>query len=130
MLGGWEKYDFRGRIAVKAADDGFNGKLNWKQQRAEFEATVSGPLGIGTVRIAGNGGAVTVTDKDGVKTRLRDAETDLQARYGWTIPVQSLRYWALGLPDPARRPKSRRSMPRPHPTESGRRRIPPARCAP
>ena len=22
-------------------------------------------------------------------------------RYGWTIPVSSLRYWALGIPDPA-----------------------------
>ena len=30
-----------------------------------------------------------------------DVETDLKIRYGWTLPVTSLRYWALGIPDPA-----------------------------
>ncbi len=31
---------------------------------------------------------------------LGDVEADLRLRYGWTIPVNSLRYWALGIPDP------------------------------
>ena len=42
-----------------------------------------------------------LTDKDGEKTRLEDAEPELLWRYGWTIPVDSLRYWALGIPDPS-----------------------------
>jgi len=46
-------------------------------------------------------GRLQLTDKDGNRTVLDDAETDLYFRYGWTIPVQSLRYWALGIPDPA-----------------------------
>jgi outer membrane lipoprotein LolB len=44
---------------------------------------------------------VILTDKDGVQTVLQDAESELQWRYGWTIPVHSLRYWALGIPDPS-----------------------------
>ena len=56
---------------------------------------------MGTVRIEGDSGAVVLTDKDGSQTELRDAETELRWRYGWTIPVASLRYWALGIPDPA-----------------------------
>jgi outer membrane lipoprotein LolB len=95
-----DQFDFNGRIAVKAGDDGFNGKLRWYQESADFRATVSGPLGIGTVRIAGDGDIVRVTDKDGVTTVLADVEADLYVRYGWTIPVESLRYWALGIPDP------------------------------
>ena len=43
---------------------------------------------------------MTVTDNDGAVTELTDAERDLRAMYGWTIPVGSLRYWALGIPDP------------------------------
>ena len=39
--------------------------------------------------------------KNGDRTVLEDAENDLYLRYGWTIPVGSLRYWALGIPDPA-----------------------------
>jgi outer membrane lipoprotein LolB len=101
VLAGLQDWEFKGRIAVKAGDDGFNGKFNWAQQGEVFAATVSGPLGVGTVRIEGDGRSVVLTDKDGVATVLEDAETELYWRYGWTIPVESLRYWALGIPDPA-----------------------------
>ena len=101
VLGRAEKFEFTGRIAVSAGDDGFNGKIRWLQDGANFEATVGGPLGIGTVRIAGDGRAIVHTDKDGVRTELQDAEAELLNRYGWTIPVQSMRFWALGIPDPS-----------------------------
>lgn len=101
LLAGLRDWAFMGRIAVKAGDDGFNGKFNWAQQGDAFEATVGGPLGIGTVRIEGEGRRITLTDKDGEKTLLRDVESELNYRYGWTIPVASLRYWALGIPDPS-----------------------------
>lgn len=100
VLGALRDWQFSGRIAVSAGDDGFNGKMRWVQDQEAFSATVSGPLGAGKVRIEGDGRSVTLTDKDGVRTRLRDAEADLQFRYGWTIPIASLRYWALGIPDP------------------------------
>lgn len=100
VLGQVDQFDFNGRIAVKAGDDGFNGKLRWYQDAADFRATVSGPLGIGTVRIEGDDRVVEVTDKDGVTSVLADVEAELYYRYGWTIPVESLRYWALGIPDP------------------------------
>lgn len=101
VLGAIDDYEFNGRIAVRAGDDGFNAKLRWAQRATGFSATVGGPLGIGTVRIESSGDRVELTDKDGVTTVLRDVEPDLYARYGWTIPVTSLRYWALGIPDPA-----------------------------
>jgi len=101
VLGSREEWEFSGRIGVRANDDGFNGKLRWAQHADAFQATVSGPLGIGTVRIEGDGKTAILTDKDGVRTELLDVEEDLTYRYGWTIPVASLRYWALGIPDPA-----------------------------
>jgi outer membrane lipoprotein LolB len=53
------------------------------------------------VRIEGRDGRVRVTDEDGQVTELEDADAGLREMYGWTLPVTSLRYWALGLPDPA-----------------------------
>ena len=100
VLGTLRDWQFKGRIAVKAGDEGFNGKINWSQQDDTFNATVGGPLGMGTVRIEGDGQSVVLTDKDGEKTVLTDAELELRYRYGWSIPVASLRYWALGIPDP------------------------------
>jgi outer membrane lipoprotein LolB len=101
VLAGLDEWEFSGRIAVKTATDGFNGKLRWSQDKNEFEVTASGPLGAGAVRIEGDGRSVTLTDKNGVTTELEDAELEFRYRYGWTIPVQSLRYWALGIPDPS-----------------------------
>lgn len=101
VLGNLQEWEFIGRIAVKAADEGFNGKFNWAQNDEAFNASVGGPLGIGTVRIESDGRSVVLTDNDGVQTSLNDAETELRYRYGWTIPVTSLRYWALGIPDPS-----------------------------
>ena len=101
VLGGVTEWEFSGRIAVSAGEEGFNGKIRWSQSGDAFKASVSGPLGIGTVRVEGNGDSVVHTDKHGVHTELENAEHDLLHLYGWTIPVASLRYWALGLPDPA-----------------------------
>ena len=102
-LGGWEQrqyllgqindWEFNGRIGVVAGEDGFNGSLRWAQDGDDFQATVSGPLGIGTVRLEGDERRVRLTDKDGNITALENAETDLYLRYGWTIPVRSLRFW-------------------------------------
>lgn len=100
VLGGLDEWEFNGRIGVRTGEDGFNGKLRYVQARRGFEATVSGPLGIGTVRLEGDDRSITLTDNDGVRTELEDAELELRYRYGWTIPVASLRYWALGIPDP------------------------------
>ncbi len=101
VLGTIANWEFKGRIAVKAGDEGFNGKFDWTQTGDDFDATVGGPLGIGTVRIEGDDRVIVLTDKDGVRTVLVDPETELLHRYGWTIPVASLRYWALGIPDPS-----------------------------
>jgi outer membrane lipoprotein LolB len=110
-LGGWEsrkavleqleEWEFAGRIGVSAGDEGFNGKLWWRQDGVVFRARISGPLGVGTIFINGDRREMTLTDRDGVVTELDDAEAELRARYGWTIPVTSLRYWVLGIPDPA-----------------------------
>lgn len=101
VLAETDRWDFAGRIGVSAGDDGFNGKLWWHQDGRVFRARISGPLGVGTVFINGNGAELTVTDNDGIATQLDDAESDLRRRYGWTIPVRSLRHWALGIPDPS-----------------------------
>ena len=96
-----DEYEFAGRVGVSAGDEGFNGKLWWRQDGIVYRARISGPIGVGTVFVNGNGPEVTLTDRDGIVTELENAERDLRSRYGWTIPVTSLRYWALGIPDPS-----------------------------
>ncbi|MDA0678948.1 MAG: lipoprotein insertase outer membrane protein LolB [Proteobacteria bacterium] len=102
-----DEWEFAGRIGVSAGDEGFNGKLWWRQDGTVFRARISGPLGVGTIFINGDRHELTLTDQDGVVTELVDAEIELRERFGWTIPVTSLRYWALGIPDPSSDSKAR-----------------------
>ena len=101
VLAAIPEWAFTGRIGVSAGTEGFNGKIRWNQVENGFSATVSGPLGVGAIKINGDSGRVTVIDKDGQEIELTNPEEDLRSMYGWTIPVTSLRYWALGIPDPA-----------------------------
>ncbi len=101
LLIGVDEWEFAGRIGVSAGDVGFNGQLWWRQDGIVFRVRISGPLGVGTVFINGDRRELTVTDRDGTVTELVDAEVELRQMYGWTIPVTSLRFWALGIPDPA-----------------------------
>jgi len=86
---------------VRAGDEGFNGKIWWRQDGIVYRARLSGPIGVGTVFVNGDGREATLTDRDGVVTELDDADVDIRTGYGWTIPVTSLRFWALGIPDPS-----------------------------
>ena len=102
LLGGLDAWAFNGRVAVRTAADGFNGKLRYRHTGDNFEAVLSGPLGIGTVQLVRDEGVLVFTDKDGIVTEFTDPEIDLEYRFGWDVPLESLRYWALGIPDPAR----------------------------
>ena len=99
VLGDLDEWGFTGRVAVKTADDGFNAKLRYRHIDGEFHARVSGPLGMGTVEFASDGPTLRYTDRDGVESLM--APEELALRFGWNVPLASLRYWALGIPDPA-----------------------------
>lgn len=101
ILAGVDEWEFDGRIGVSAGDEGFNGQLQWRQDGVVYRARINGPLGVGTVFLNGDHRELTLTDSQGIVTELEDAEADIRRLYGWTIPVTSLRYWALGIPDPA-----------------------------
>ena len=53
------------------------------------------------MRIEGDDRSVLLTDKDGLEIALVDAELEYRLRYGSTSPMRSVRFWALGIPDPS-----------------------------
>ena len=104
VLSALDEWGFNARIAVRSGEDGFNGKLRYVQTGSGFEATLSGPLGMGTVQLTGGAEEVVYIGKDGIETRFKhpDVEVELEHRLGWNVPWSSLRYWALGIPEPGR----------------------------
>lgn len=86
------RFDLQGRLAVASGEEGFTAALRWSQRAERARLEVDGPLGVGGLRV------------ELVQGRLRDEalRAELEQRLGFVLPVESLRYWMLGVPDPAR----------------------------
>jgi outer membrane lipoprotein LolB len=96
-----ETFDLTGRIAVAAAQEGFNAKLRWQQQGKQSDLALDGPLGVGGVRIESNGDSLKVINSRGEQLDSAAAKREIEARLGFEPPIASLRYWVLGVPDPS-----------------------------
>jgi outer membrane lipoprotein LolB len=95
------QFSAQGRIGVVAGSDGFNGHLRWIQDGTRSTVSLDGPLGVGGVRIVDDAGALTVTNPSGEAYDSQAAHDALVRRLGFEPPLDSLRYWIQGVPDPA-----------------------------
>jgi len=94
-------FELRGRVAVAAAGEGFNANLRWIQQGAHAQLTLQGPLGVGGAQVIAAGDELTLVTPHGEQLDNAAAHAELAARLGFDPPLSSLRYWVLGVPDPA-----------------------------
>jgi outer membrane lipoprotein LolB len=92
-----ETWALDGRAAASIGAQGWQASLAWRQQGSTSELHLSGPLGLGAsiVKLAPDGLSI-----DGAPPR-DDARQILRDRLGVDLPLESLRFWLLGVPDPA-----------------------------
>ncbi len=93
-------WDLSGRIAVQREKESGSASLKWKQREADYVITLIGPLGRGTLELEGNPNGVILRDANRHQQKARDPQTLLLDYLGWQVPVNGLKYWILGLPDP------------------------------
>ena len=96
-----EHFDLSGRVAVATGHDGFNANLHWEQQGTRSQLMLEGPLGAGAVRISASGNDLDIVTARGEHVDRAAAHAELATRLGFDPPLPSLRYWILGVPDPA-----------------------------
>jgi outer membrane lipoprotein LolB len=88
-------FSLQGRLADGS---GRSGELSWQQHAdARFELQLRGPFGAGAIEIAGDTRGVRVRSKDS-EQYTDDPQAWMQAHLGWSLPLDDLRAWALGLP--------------------------------
>lgn len=90
-----------GRMAIAAGTDGGSGSFTWTQDDAETRLDLRGPLGTGAVRLVVTPGALSLADGAGQTLDAEAARAELRSRLGADLPWDQLRYWMLGLADPA-----------------------------
>jgi outer membrane lipoprotein LolB len=96
-----ESFAIKGRVAVAAGNEGFSARLTWDQEGARTSVALDGPLGVGGLRMVADGSELSVTTSKGVQLASDQARAELSAKLGFEPPLGSLRYWVLGVPDPA-----------------------------
>ncbi len=100
-LQGREHFELKGRVAVAAGSQGFNARLRWAQEGSRAQVALEGPLGTGAVHIDAEGSDLDIVTASGARLTSDAARAELSARLGFDPPLASLRYWILGVPDPA-----------------------------
>jgi outer membrane lipoprotein LolB len=96
-----DNYHFNGQLAAATATDGFSASLRWQQQGATSDVLLRAPLGVGGAHLFYDGAVLRVTASDGTQLEGEAARAELVRLLGFEPPLASLRYWLLGVPDPA-----------------------------
>lgn len=97
QLGSVHGFQLNGRVAVKGG--GLSGALRWQQEGAHFSLRIAGPFGAGALSMEGTAEQVAIKGKD-IDIVTTEPQLVLAQRTGWRLPLDSLRWWVLGLPDP------------------------------
>jgi outer membrane lipoprotein LolB len=88
-------FSLQGRLADGS---GRSGELSWRQHAdARFELQLRGPFGAGAIEIAGDAGRVRVRNRDS-EQYTDDPQAWMRMHLGWSLPLDDLRAWALGVP--------------------------------
>lgn len=93
-----------GRIGVVSGQDGWHANFQWAQQNSGYRIDLIGPLGQGRVVVESNGTEARIQTQDGQSWTAPDADALLEQSLGVRLPVNGLRYWARGLPEPGSTP--------------------------
>ncbi len=96
-----EHWSFDGRLALTGQSENWSASISWEHSPEAEKIKLSGPLGQGAVVISLTGNRVTIDrGGDDVQTSTQPEEF-INQQLGMFVPVQSLRYWVVGLPEPS-----------------------------
>lgn len=94
------QWQFSGRIGVVAGQHGGSANINWYQDAARLQLSLSGPFGLGQVQLSGTPSRIVLRNSKGQSWITRRPDLALERSLGWPVPLANLRYWIIGRPAP------------------------------
>lgn len=105
LLASESAWSARGRIGFRSDRDGGQASLNWVQGADGTRISLAGPFGAGAYEIQWDAEQVVVNSRKGEQiaayTGHDAADRFVEQQLGWSFPATSIRYWLLGIADPA-----------------------------
>ena len=96
-----DDWRMEGRIALNVGRKGYNGTVSWEQDGESLDFRFRGPFGFGGFRIHGGSDRLRVKTTRGDEFWVTDPVEEMAERFGFSLPVYSMRYWLLGVSDPS-----------------------------
>jgi outer membrane lipoprotein LolB len=94
-------WSFEGRLAITGQKDSWSANIDWQHSTSKDEIKLSGPLGQGATVIRLTEKEVIIDRGSGHVQSSNNPEQFINQQLGMFVPVNSLRYWVLGLPEPS-----------------------------
>lgn len=94
------QFRLEARIAAAVGQEGFSAGLTWMQRGRRSQISLQAPLGFGSAEILRDGDTLSLRSSRGDHYEGDGALEELSRRLGFAPPLDSLRYWVLGVPDP------------------------------
>lgn len=93
-------WSFDGRMVLTGQNDSRTVNINWEHSPDAEKIKLSGLWGQGAVFILLAGNVITIDRGAGDVQSSTQLEAFINQQLGMFIPVRSLRYWVVGLPEP------------------------------
>ncbi|OQW74445.1 MAG: outer membrane lipoprotein LolB [Proteobacteria bacterium ST_bin11] len=95
-----QQWYLEGRLALADERDSISASVSWRHRLYRDDIELSGPLAQGKLVISVAADLVTVDDGDTRKEFSGPAEQILSEQLGVAIPLNAMKYWVVGMPDP------------------------------
>ncbi len=94
-----QEWRLEGRVAITSPKDSWSASIEWSHLPNSEKIRLSGPLGQGAVVIELTGDVVKIDRGGGNVQTSSQPEQFINQQLGLFVPLQSLRFWAVGLPE-------------------------------
>jgi outer membrane lipoprotein LolB len=98
-LYGMQEWHLDGRVAITSPKDSWSANIEWSHLPNSEKIKLYGPLGQGAVVIELTGDVVKIDRGGGNVQTSSQPEQFINQQLGLFVPLQSLRFWAVGLPE-------------------------------
>jgi outer membrane lipoprotein LolB len=94
-----QEWHLEGRVAITSPKDSWSANIEWNHLPDSEKIKLSGPLGQGAVVIELAGNVVKIDRGGGNVQTSSQPEQFINQQLGLFVPLQSLCFWAVGLPE-------------------------------
>jgi outer membrane lipoprotein LolB len=100
QLNNLKNWNLQSAIGIKNLNQSTSAHVNWQQFENNYILNIISQFNIGGVKIVGDSTGVTLWRSVTNKIKAQTPEELMYQELGWSLPIDNLRYWILGLPAP------------------------------